>query len=244
MAEEGVAGIVVGVDKVSSEEAVLLATKYEHLWASIGLHPNDTPHEDFSSEQYASLIKNPKVVAIGECGLDFYRILPDVDVVKEKERQWRVFTSQVAFATANDLPLMIHCRPSQGSMDAYEDILSYLESYKKEHLSLSGNIHFFVGTLAIAERFWSIGFSTSLTGVITFTNDYDDVVKGAPLSMLLSETDAPYVAPVPHRGKRNEPVYVRHVVEKIAELRGISEDEVATTLLKNAERVFKIEGLV
>ena len=255
MKDDGVMGIVVGVDLSSSKEAVALADTYDHLFATIGLHPNDTPHEDFVSEKYAPLAKHPKVIAVGECGLDFYRIPKEVDIEKEKERQWKVLKSQVSFALEHNLPLMIHCRPSAGPMvssaqgsggpmDAYEDLLSFLEPLKKENQALSGNIHFFVVTLAIAKRFWAIDFTTSLTGVITFAREYDEVVQEAPLSMLLSETDAPYVAPVPHRGKRNEPVYVRHVVEKIAELRGISQEEVATALLKNAARVFKIEGLV
>lgn len=239
MKEDGVLGIVVGVDLASSREAVALAEEHEHLFATVGLHPNDTPHEHFNQSDYLPLVRHKKTVAIGECGLDFFRIQENADT--EKARQWKVFKEQVAFALEHNLPLMIHCRPSKGSMDAYEEILSYFESILDVgHQVLRGNVHFFVGNLEIAERFWNLGFTTSLTGVITFAREYDEVVRKAPLAMLLSETDAPYAAPLPHRGKRNEPVYVRHIVEKIAELRGISEDETAAALLENARRVFGV----
>lgn len=238
MKEEGVLGIVVGVDLASSQEAVALAEEYDHLFATVGLHPNDTPHEHFNQSDYLPLVQHKKTVAVGECGLDFFRIQENADA--EKARQWKVFKQQGAFALEHDLPLMIHCRPSKGTEDAYEALLGYLEEEKKSHPRLRGNVHFFVGSLATARRFWDIDFTVSLTGVITFASDYDEVVKEAPLSMILSETDAPYAAPKPHRGKRNEPVYVRHVVQRIAELRNISEGEAEATLLENARRVFGV----
>lgn len=266
MKEEGVLGIVVGVDKKTSKESVELAEKHDHLYATVGLHPNDTPEETFDKEFFSELIKSPKVVGIGECGLDFYRLqsTDNSGQQKEKERQWREFKLQAEFALKHDLPLMIHCRPSKNSMDAYEDILTYLETLDVGHQALTdetqgdgvemktknldvghqalrGNMHFFVGNLEVAKRFWNIGFSTSFTGVLTFTKDYDQVVRECPENLYLSETDAPFATPVPHRGKRNEPNYVKHVVEAIARIRGEDEEKVRAQTLKNAAQIFEIK---
>lgn len=244
MEEDGVLGIVVGVDKQTSKESVELAEKHDHLYATVGLHPNDTPEETFDKEIFSELIKSPKVVGIGECGLDFYRLksTDDIGQQKEKERQWREFKLQAEFAVENDLPLMIHCRPSKNSMDAYEDILTYLENLDVGHQALRGNMHFFVGNLEVAKRFWNIGFTTSFTGVLTFTNDYDEVVKEAPSHMYLTETDAPYATPMPHRGKINNPSYVSYVVSAIARIRGEDEEAVRKQSIENAKRMFGLEG--
>ena len=124
---------------------------------------------------------------------------------------------------------MIHAR------NAYEEILQILEPLKLESgTKLRGNVHFFAGDLEIAERLFRIGFTLSFTGVITFARDYDEVIKSAPLDMILSETDAPYVAPVPYRGKRNEPTFVREVAKSIAEIRGEDEEVVRVALVNNA----------
>lgn len=241
MKDESVLGIVVGVDYESSAAAVTLAKDHEHLFATVGLHPNDTPHEAFDANAFAELLSEKKVVAVGECGLDYFRI--EGDEAQEKERQWKVFKEQVQFAMTHNLPLMIHCRPQKGSMDAYEELATYFEKIKSTHGdTLRGNMHFFVGNLEVARRFWALGFTTSFTGVITFASEYDDVVREAPLDMILTETDAPYAAPLPHRGKTNKPVYVRHVAERIAALRGISEEEVSEVTLRNAARMFGVSG--
>jgi len=243
MREEGAMGIVVGVDLESSREAVRLAQEYEHLWACVGLHPNYTQKEKFDTDAFTELLKQDKVVGVGECGIDYFR--QSAGVGEEvgsgwKEKQWKVFKQHVELSLGCDKPLMIHCRPSKGSMDAYEEVAEYFESLKKQKAGekLRGNMHFFVGDIRVAKRFWSLGFTTSFTGVLTFTHDYDKVVREAPLEMLLTETDAPYAAPVPHRGEVNQPEYVRYVTHAIAHLRGISEDEAEQAILKNAERVF------
>jgi TatD DNase family protein len=183
---------------------------------------------------------HPRVVAIGECGLDYY--WPEHDkwlngMVEEKKRQHELFEAQIALALKVDKPLMIHGRPSKGSMDAYEDILEIL----KNHPGIRGNVHFFVGDTYMAKQFLDIGFTMSFTGVLTFTHDYDDVVRYIPADSLMSETDAPYVAPTPHRGKRNEPAYVAETVRAIARIRGEDEEVSAHRLAANAGRVFDIK---
>ena len=228
--------IVVGTDFESSQMALGLADKYEEIYACIGVHPVDNPNRIFEREKFEELIKHPKVVAVGECGLDFYHPpAPDraggrAGAKKEIDfgRQKKLFLDQIDFAIAHNKPLMIHAR------DAYEELLKILELLKKVHgEKLRGNIHFFAGDVAIAKRLFDIGFTISFTGVITFSRDYDEVIKVAPLNMIMSETDAPFVAPAPYRGKRNEPSYVSEVVAKIAEVRGEDLELVRTTLVNN-----------
>ncbi len=223
--------ICVGTDLDSSIRAVNLANKYPEIYACIGVHPVDDPKRKFVKEDFEELVKNPKVVAIGECGLDYFHAKKEED----KERQDKLFLDQIEFAIEYDKPIMIHSR------DAYDDLLNILEPLAKIHgEKLRGNVHFFAGTLSEAQRFFAINFTISFTGVITFARNYDDVIKNSPLEMIMSETDAPFVAPAPYRGKRNEPSYVQEVVKKIAEIRGEDEEIVGETLIKNAKRVFEI----
>jgi TatD DNase family protein len=136
---------------------------------------------------------------------------------------------------------MLHGRPSKGSMDAYEDMLHILENVHKKHgAKLKGNAHFFVGDIDIAKRFIDIGFTMSFSGVITFTKDYDDVVRYVPLSMMHAETDSPYATPAPFRGKRNSPMYVQEIAARIAVLRSEPFEEVRSQLLLNAKTMFKV----
>jgi TatD DNase family protein len=238
MRDEGVVTLMVGVDKKTSEEAVQFAERRDGFYATLGLHPTDVATETFAASEYKALAENPKVVAIGECGIDYFRI--QGDVMAEKKRQWREFEKQVEFALERDLPLMVHCRPSKGSMDSYLEMLDYLEPRARKNPKLRGNMHFFVGNIDIARRFWNIGFTTSFTGVLTFTHDYDEVVKAAPLDMILTETDAPFASPEPFRGKRNEPSYVKYVVAAIAAIRGENEEKVRQATVRNAERMFAL----
>ncbi len=220
--------IVVGTDYESSRWAVDLAQKYEGIYACIGVHPVDNPTRVFEREKFEELMKSPKVVAVGECGFDFFHAKKEEDF----ERQDKLFDEQIDFALEHDKPLMIHSR------SAYQELLEKLEGLKKVHGDkLRGNIHFFAGSLEEAQRFWAIGFTTSFTGVITFARDYDEVIRNAPIEMLMSETDAPYVAPAPYRGKRNEPSYVSEVVKKIAEIRGEDLELVSKELVGNALRM-------
>lgn len=239
MREASVASIVVGTDRTMSERAIVLAEQNPDLWATIGLHPTDNHKEAFDDAIYAKMAAHPRVVAIGECGLDYYWPEHDKWVLgmdEEKARQRALFERQIAIACAVNKPLMIHGRPSKGSMDAYEDIIAIL----KDNQGIRGNVHFFVGNTTIAKQFLDLGFTMSFTGVITFTHDYDEVVRYIPVDSIMSETDAPYVAPTPHRGKRNEPLFVRETVAAIARIRNVEEIPLAATLGTNTTRTFGI----
>ncbi len=225
LASTETATIVVGTDFESSKWAVEIADKYENVYACIGVHPVDDPKIVFEKARFEELVKHPKVVAVGECGIDLFRI----DKEKDFERQKKLFIEQIEFAVKHDKPIMIHSR------DAYDEVFEILEPLIKLYGSkLRGNSHFFTGTLEQAQRYWAIGFTTSFTGVITFARDYDEVIKNAPLNMIMSETDAPWVSPTPYRGKRNEPSYVSEVAKKIAEIRGEDLDVVRSALVTNA----------
>ncbi len=242
--EAGVGMNVVGTQLDTSRAAVEIAEKYDNVWATIGLHPIHTGksyHDEkelgeggkaFTSRgelldaaAYEQLAASPKVIAFGECGLDYFRLEEQTKKVQEE-----AFVAQITLANKLNKPLMLHIR------NAYDDALDVL----KREAKVKGDVHFFAGNWETAKKFLDFGFTLSFTGVITFTHDYDDVIKNAPLDMLLSETDAPYVSPVPYRGKRNEPVYVTEVVKAIARIRGEDEERVTTQLMANAKRVFSL----
>lgn len=236
MVEAGVGTITIGVDYETSQKAIEIAEKYDFIWAGIGLHPTDNIQEEFDIEKYKILAENKKVVCIGECGLDYFRDQKEETKIKQKE----IFKKHIELSLQTGKPLMIHARPSKGSMDAYEDALTVLEEYKKINEKLIGNFHFFVGDINIAKRALDIGFTMSFDGPITFSNDYDEVIKFLPLASIMSETDAPFAAPAPYRGKINEPSYVVEIVKKISEIKNIPENEVTEALMSNAQRVFNI----
>ena len=240
--------INVGTQKDTSKAAVELAHQHPDIaWATIGLHPIHTSKsfhdkqelggegkdftsrgEEFDYDYYLELGKDPRVVGIGECGLDYYRLTEET-----KKKQHEVFIQQIELANELGKPLMLHIR------DAYEDALKLLSAISHK-LSAPGNVHFFAGDWNIAKQFLDLGFTLSFTGVLTFTKDYDEVVKNTPLDMILTETDSPYITPVPLRGKRNEPVNVKYVVQRIAELKNLPVEEVQQAVVKNAKRVFGI----
>lgn len=230
MKKEDISTITIGTDFQSSKRAVEIAEANENVWATIGVHP-EGQRGDFNNEKFEDLIKSPKVVGIGECGLDYFRLSENVEEQKDKQKE--LFIQQIEFAIKHNKPLMLHCR------EAYDDALDILESYQKNYREkLRGNAHFFAGNLEQAKRFLDLGFTMSFTGVITFTHDYDEVIKYLPQDSIMSETDAPLVAPVPFRGKRNEPVYVIEVVKKMAEIRGESFEDLNGAILKTAKRIF------
>jgi TatD DNase family protein len=238
MRADEVAGIVVGVDYPSSQKAVALAGMHDHLYAAVGLHPNLESKEWFEAEKYRALAADPKVVAIGECGLDFYR--PEQLDEEVKRGQRMILNDQLALAAELDKPLIIHARPSKGTQDAYHDLIGILTEAKKANPRLKGDIHFFVGGVAEAEALFALGFTVSFTAVITFARDYDAVIRSAPLDKLLSETDAPYVAPASRRGERNDPLAVEDVVAKIADVRAEPLETVRQALVENAKRLFGV----
>ncbi|HYF28890.1 MAG TPA: TatD family hydrolase [Candidatus Paceibacterota bacterium] len=233
LVQEGVGGLVVGTDLASSRAAIELVEDLDGFWATVGLHPNHVNDETFDDGIYRGLAMHPKVVAIGECGLDNYRP-GDVEAAKPLQRD--LFRRQVELSLEADKPLMIHGRPAKGGMDAYEDLLAVLAEYP----GARGNIHFFVGTPAIARRFIDLGFTLSFTAVITFARDYDDVIRSIPLDSILSETDSPYVAPAARRGQRNDPRSAKDVVAALAQIRGEDEEVVRAAVLRNARRVFSL----
>ena len=252
MKDYGLGAITIGTDQAESKKAFELAENNVHVYAAVGLHPADNVTEVFDYTFYKTLAQNKKVVAIGECGLDYHYVdtflKRDVEAGKvtwnkdaEVDRQQRIFEQQVELAVEINKPLMLHGRPTKGTMDAYEDMLHILENAKKKYGSkLRGNAHFFVGNIDIAKRFVDIGFTMSFSGVITFTHDYDDVVRFLPPTMILAETDSPYATPLPFRGKRNSPMYVQEVVAKIAVLRNEPFEEVRVQILENAKRIFDL----
>jgi TatD DNase family protein len=237
MEEKEVATITVGTSIQSSKAAIMLAEANKNVYASVGIHPDAilSPENNnllFDEKEFEGLLGNSKIVAIGECGLDYGR---DGGIDNDaKNNQKKVFESQIIIAIKNDKPLMIHARNST------KDTLEILRSYKKSSPNLYGNAHFFTGTVEEAKSYFDLGFTISFTGVITFTQDHDDVIKFAPLDLIMSETDSPYVAPVPFRGKRNEPSYVVEVVKRIAEIKAIEETKMIEILKNNAVAKFKL----
>jgi len=243
--------INVGTQIDTSKRAVELMDIYpEGVFATVGLHPihtsasfhdKDEIGEDgkaftsrgevFDMDAYRALAAHPKVVAIGECGLDYFRDPSD----EERSRQVEAFEAQIALANEVGKPLMLHLRSGKGG-NAYKDAWEIL----KKQARVRGNSHFFAGSVEDAKLFWEMGYSTSFTGVITFTHDYDEVVRATPKEFIHAETDAPYVAPKPYRGQRNEPLYVREVVARMAELRGVPEEEWKAQLWENAGEVYGV----
>ncbi len=254
----GVSIINVGTQKDTSAKAVEVADQYSSgVYATIGLHPVHTTKsyhdaqelgggeaakafvsrgEEFDYPFYAELAKNPKVVGVGECGLDYYR--PTGDEKEYKAKQKEVFLQHVKLALEFDKALMIHCRPSKGSDDAYEELLGILTDVKFP--TSRAVLHFYVGSQQMTKKFLDAGFNFEFGGVTTFARDYDEQIKSIPLDRILTETDAPYVSPEPYRGQRNEPAYVVEVVKKLAEIKGVSYDEMAKQTELNARRIFKI----
>lgn len=237
-AEDGVDKIVnPGIDLQTSLEALSLAQRSEHVFAAVGVHPNDsTTWEKGTRRQLADYARHPKVVAIGEIGLDYYRDRAPKDI------QQRVFREQLELAADLGLPVIIHNR------EATEDILAilrewqvWLETHNPVLSRTPGVLHSYSGNLEQARRAWEHHFCLGVTGPLTFKNadELRSVVAGMPLDALLVETDAPFLTPHPHRGKRNEPAYVRFVADKIAEIQAVSSEQIAEATTANAGRLFK-----
>lgn len=238
MQENGVGGMVVGVDLDSSVRALKLVENLPNFYASAGLHPNAVLDERFDEDSFRAILRHPKMKAIGECGLDNFRPA-DVEIAKVEQR--KVFEKHIELAIEADKPMMIHSRPSKGTQDAYRDMIDILRTYKKEHGErLRGDIHFFVGGIDEARDFVDLGFTMSFTAVLTFTHDYDEVVRFLPLSSIITETDSPYVAPSRIRGQRNDPVSVIDVVGALAEIRGEDKEAVRVQVLENAQMLFAL----
>lgn len=236
---EKIATITIGTNSQTSRTAIALAEEHAHLFACVGEHPADLSGDAAFDSSFEELVRHPKTVAIGECGLDYFRL--DGDATTKKEHQKKIFESHIDLALRSDKPLMLHIRSSKGTQDAYLDGLDILEHHvRTAGEKLRGNAHFFAGDMDVLKRFLDIGFTVSFTGVLTFTRDYDELVRYAPLDRLMSETDAPFVAPVPYRGTRNSPRYVPEVVRAIARIREEDETTVQNTLRDTAVTFFKL----
>ncbi len=246
----GVSFMNVGTQADTSASAVKLANEYEGLYAAIGLHPVHTEKsfhdekelgggeavkaftsrgEDFDYDYYKKLALDPKTVAIGECGLDYYHLSEE-----SKKRQKEIFIKQIELAKDVKKPLMIHCR------EAFGDLIEVLSTHHSLLNTVPGVVHFYSGTVEETKKLLDLGFSFTFGGVVTFTRDYDEIIKMIPLDRIFSETDAPYVAPVPYRGKRNEPSYVIETVKKLAEIKGVPVEEMAERIFENARKTFMI----
>ncbi|WP_026673693.1 TatD family hydrolase [Alkalihalobacterium bogoriense] len=221
--------VVVGFDEITINRALELVEKYDWLYAAVGWHPVDAI--DFN-EQYLNwleqLSSHPKVVALGEMGLDYYWDKSPKDVQKE------VFRKQIQLAKKVKLPIIIHNR------EASEDIVTILKEENAQEVG--GIMHCFSGSLETAKQCLQMNFHISFGGPVTFKNAKKpkEIAKQIPLDKLLIETDCPYLAPHPYRGKRNEPAYVKLVAEQIAELREMSVEELAKITTANAKKLFGI----
>lgn len=234
MRDSSVATIAVGTDLEISQRAILLAEEFPDvvLGATVGLHPNDNEAEVFDPEKYKKLLIHSSVVAIGECGLDYFRNQDETMKQKQKE----VFQQHIVLAQEFKKPLMIHARPSKGSMDAYIDVLSILESFPE----IKVNFHFFVGNVEVAKKVLARGGTMSFDGPITFSSEYDEVIKYIPLESIMAETDAPFAAPAPYRGRENSPAYVGEVYKAIARIKNLDLEVVRVALIANARKAFDI----
>ncbi|MEK7657808.1 MAG: TatD family hydrolase [Patescibacteria group bacterium] len=227
-----------GANKESSKKAVELARKYpQGLWAAVGLHP--TEKEVFDYEFFKKLALDKKVIAIGECGLDYYRIKNNELGIRNLQKE--VFIKHIELANELKKSLMIHCR------DAFDDLIEILKTRLHYDRAMDeklapGVLHFFTGSLDDAKKLLAIGFYFTFGGLITFNRSFDEIIKFIPLERILLETDAPYVAPEPYRGKRNEPLYVIEIAKKMAEIKNVSFNEVARQTTENALNLFKIAG--
>jgi TatD DNase family protein len=219
--------ITVGIDVNSSVKAVSLAQTYSPVFAAVGIHPHNADGADPRDlKRIESVSAEEKVVAIGEIGLDFYRNL------SSSYKQRECFRQQLDIASRCDLPVIVHAR------EAYEEVLEALTGFTE--CSLRGVIHCFSGTIDLAEAFIRMGYLLSIAGTVTFqnTSHLHEVVAGIPLNNILLETDSPFLSPVPYRGRRNEPGRVVHTAQKVADIRGISLEEVAAQTSKNTRRLF------
>ena len=235
---ERVLAIGSGTGPGSLDCGIKLAEQHDWIYATVGIHPHEAKlatESDFA--ELEALSRNPRVIAWGEIGLDYYYDH------STRETQKNVFIRQIEMARAAKLPIVIHCRPADDSDDAWDDTLHLL----REHWASSGHggiLHCFTGGIQHMQRALDMGFMVSFSGNVTFAKakNIRDAAKEVPLDRMLIETDSPFLAPVPHRGKRNEPAFVPKVAEKIAEVRSVSPEEIALSTTKNFYHFFSLDA--
>jgi TatD DNase family protein len=228
MAENGVGwALCAGVALERFPAMLAMVEAHDNLFAGVGVHPDHHEGCDPTVDELLSLATHPKVVAIGETGLDYYRLTGDPEVQRDR------FRRHIRAARECGKPLIIHTRSSS------EDTLKVLREEGAD--STSGVFHCFTESIEVAQQALDLGFYISISGIVTFKNAaaIKEVARTIPMDRLLVETDSPYLAPVPHRGKRNEPAYVRHVAEEVAKLRGVEYSALAEATTRNFFRLFK-----
>ncbi len=224
--EIGVEKIInVGTNLEDSKNSIALAEKYKNIYATVSLHPIDVENEKFDEELWLKLAKDQKIVAIGETGLDFFHS-------SDKEKQKEVFKALIKIACQVGKPLILHSRESDKEV---LDILSHSKLPPKR-----GVIHCFSRDYTIAKKFLNLGFLISYTGNITYNKESSSSILRVPLNKIMIETDCPFMAPVPFRGKRNEPSYVKYIAEKIAEIKNITFEAAAERTTQNAKSLFNL----
>lgn len=217
----------VGVDLKSAQQIIDTANQFDHVYASAGLHPSDVKGQVPTRDQLLTFIQQPKVVAIGETGLDYHYNSEHLDEMRES------FRLHIQLAKETQKPLIIHTR------DAREDTLAIMRD--EDAAAAGGVMHCFTESWEMAEAAMAMGFYISFSGIVTFKNatELQAVAAKVPLEQMLIETDSPYLTPTPFRGKPNEPQYVKYVAEKIAEIKGVSFDEVCRVTSENCLKLFK-----
>jgi TatD DNase family protein len=256
--DAGVAIVNVGTQIDTSRQAVELLEHFpQNVYAAIGLHPSHTFAHDYEDDEevkfktreehfdasvYRELAQHKRVVGIGECGLDYYRLPSDRDHDEIKSLQRAAFQEQINLALELDKALCVHCRPSDGTQDAYEEMLEIITKVKAENPKLRFEIHCYTGNPDLAVKFSELGGYIGLNGIITFdkTTRSKNVVDALSLEAIILETDAPYLTPKSHRGQRNEPSYLTEVAEQIAAWKNVTIEEVAETTTANAKKLFNI----
>ena len=237
--EAGVETIVAignGDGPVNFDCGIQLAEKYEFIYATIGIHPHEARLADQAAlDCMQELARHPKIIAWGEIGLDYFYDHSPRDV------QQTVFMQQMDRARAARLPIVIHCRPSDGKEDAWDDCLRLIQQHWAPE-GIGGILHCFTGNSSQARRALDMGFMVSFAGNLTFpkAQQIRDAALQVPLDRMLIETDSPFLAPVPYRGKRNEPAYVKEVARQLGELRGLSMEEIGRQTTQNFYRFFSL----
>lgn len=216
----------IGYDMESSEVGIEYADKYDFIYCTVGFHPDEIEgYSEENEKRLEEMIKHPKVLAIGEIGLDYHWM------TRPKEEQWDIFRKQLDIAKRTNKPVVIHTR------EAMQDTIDILNEYPE----VTGILHCYPGSVETAKQIVD-RFYLGIGGVLTFKNAKKlvEVVAEIPLEKLIIETDCPYMAPTPYRGKRNEPIYTREVAMKIAEIKGISYDEVVKVTNENTRKAYKM----
>jgi len=222
------------------DAGIRLAEKYPFMYATIGIHPHEARlASEHAYSEMERLARYPKIIAWGEIGLDYYYDH------SQRETQKQVFTRQMELAAAAKLPIVIHCRPSDGSDNAWEDCLDLIRDQWAPK-GFGGIFHCFTGNLTHAQRALDMGFMISFAGNLTFPKAQQIRVAALeiPLDRVLIETDSPYLAPIPHRGKRNEPSFVKETARKLGELRELSMDVVGEQTSRNFYKFFKLTEMI